>query len=67
MTYIAQDTFTAELKDGSSLLVVKGSPWPDRHEVVLKDGGRGLLFKPLDDGSGQPPEPAAKPAARKGT
>ena len=61
MTYIAQDTFSVELKDGSSLLVTKGSPFPDKHEVVQLDGGRGLLFKPLDDGS-QEPKAAAKPS-----
>lgn len=61
MTYIAQDTFSVELKDGSSLLVTKGSPFPDKHEVVQLDKGRGLLFKPLDDGSAEP-KPAAKPS-----
>lgn len=59
MTYIAQDTFSVELKDGSSLLVTKGSPFPDKHEVVQLDSGRGLLFKPLDDGSSAPPAKAA--------
>lgn len=68
MTFIAQDTFSVELRDGSSLLVTKGSPFPDKHEVVQLDQGRGLLFKPLDDGSGAAPEPkpAAKLPARKG-
>lgn len=63
MTYVAQDTFTAEL-DGGPLLVTKGSAWPDKHPVVKLDAGRDLLFKPLDMGDESPkaklPSRAAK-------
>lgn len=48
MAQVAQETFVAELADGSSLHVARGSTWADRHEVVRMDGGRGHLFKPLD-------------------
>jgi hypothetical protein len=48
MAQVAQDTFVAELSDGSSLRVTRGSTWADKHEVVRLDKGRGHLFKPLD-------------------
>jgi hypothetical protein len=48
MAQVAQETFVAELADGSSLHVARGSTWADRHEVVKMDAGRGHLFKPLD-------------------
>jgi hypothetical protein len=63
MAKTAQDTFVAQLKDGSSLRVQRGSTWPDRHEVVQLDGGRGHLFKDLDLGE---EEPAPKSAAKAG-
>ena len=65
MAKTAQDTFVAELKDGSSLRVVRGSTWPDRHEVVLLDEGRGHLFKDLDLGEldETPPAGSAPPKA----
>ncbi len=56
MAHQAQDTFVAELKTGP-VLVQKGSVWADGHAVVKLDGGRDLLFKPLDLGED---EPAAK-------
>src|SRR5258706_13318631 len=56
MAHQAQDTFVAELKTGP-VLVQKGSVWADGHAVVKLDGGRELLFKPLDLGED---EPAAK-------
>jgi hypothetical protein len=59
----AQDTFVAQLKDGSSLRVQRGSTWPARHEVVLKDGGRGHLFKELDTGEDEQPAPAPAKSA----
>ena len=62
MAKTAQDTFVAQLKDGSSLRVQRGSTWPDKHEVVALDGGRGHLFKDLDLGESEP-EPAPKSAA----
>jgi len=64
MAKTAQDTFVAQLKDGSSLRVQRGSTWPDRHEVVLLDGGRGHLFKDLDLGEGEEPEPAKSAPAK---
>lgn len=59
----AQDTFVAELKAGP-LFVAKGQVFADGHEVVKLDAGRGLLFKPLDLGDEDAPEPA-KPAPAK--
>jgi hypothetical protein len=56
MAQTAQDTFLAELENGS-VLVQKGSVWADNHAVVKLDAGRELLFKPLDLGED---EPAAK-------
>jgi hypothetical protein len=60
MAQIAQDTFTASLKDGSNLLVTKGSAWPDGHEVVKIDAGRGFLFKPVAESFGEEPVKQAK-------
>lgn len=57
----AQDTFSTDLKDGSSLSVLKGSHWRRGHEVVAKDGGRGVLFKPLDTGEAEE-QPSSKSA-----
>jgi hypothetical protein len=57
----AQDTFVGDLKDGTSVRVVKGEVLPEGHELVKRDqAGSGTLFKPLDDGG---EEPAAKPLA----
>lgn len=58
---VAQDTFSTDLKDGSSMSVVKGQHIRAGHEVVAKDGGRNFLFRPLDDGSPEP-EPEKAPA-----
>jgi hypothetical protein len=55
---VAQDTFSTDLKDGSSMSVTKGQHLRAGHEVVAKDGGRGVLFKPLDTGE----EPEAPPS-----
>lgn len=74
MAQVAQETFVAELSDGSSLHVARGSTWADRHEVVRMDRGRNHLFKPLDideadapksepePDTGPDPEPDALPA-----
>ena len=59
MAQMAQDTFTAVLKDGSVLRVQRGEVYADNHEVVKLDAGRGVLFQPLDMGDGD-----AKPAPR---
>lgn len=63
MAQVAQETFVAELADGSSLHVARGSTWADRHEVVRMDGGRGHLFKPLDidDAEADAPKSEADP------
>jgi hypothetical protein len=67
MAQMAQDTFTAELKDGSVLRVARGEVYADNHEVVKLDGGRGLLFRPLDMGeSDAKPAPKASRSAAKG-
>ena len=71
----AQETFVAELGDGSSVRVVKGDTFPDGHELVRRDqDGTGTLFRPLDTGDdetaqdtgeGDNARPAAKAAAPK--
>jgi len=47
MAHQAQETFVAELASGP-LVVQRGQVFADSHEVVKLDGGRGMLFKPLD-------------------
>jgi hypothetical protein len=57
----AQDTFVGDLKDGTSVRVVKGEVLPEGHELVKRDqAGSGTLFRPLDEGG---EEPEAKPSA----
>jgi hypothetical protein len=52
----AQDTFTAQLKDGSFMSVVKGAYLPDSHELVKRDqDGSGSLFKRADLGEDDKP------------
>ena len=63
--YKAEDTFSVDLKDGSSLLVTKGSPWPEGHEVVRLDAGRNLLFKPMEEDEPAEAEPKPKAASRR--
>lgn len=74
MAQQAQDTFVAELKDGTPLRVARGEVFPDSHELVKRDqAGSGTLFKPLDLGEDEAPAksqpkpsakaPAAKPAS----
>jgi hypothetical protein len=60
----AQDTFTVQLKDGSSLRISKGEVFAASHEVVKLDDGRGLLFKPLDFGEEDVPPPAKSAPAK---
>jgi hypothetical protein len=62
MAQTAQDTFVAQMPDGSSVFVQKGSTWADKHAVVALDKGSGRLFKPLDLGEDEkpPPKSAAK-------
>jgi len=69
---VAQDTFTTELKSGAAASVHRGDTFPDDHEVVLKDDGRGMLFKPLEDAPPEAPparvsRAAAKSAGKGGT
>jgi len=62
---VAQDTFSCDLDDGSSMSVVKGQHLRASHEVVAKDAGRGVLFRPLDQGEPEEEKPApAKSAAK---
>lgn len=65
----AQDTFVADLKDGTSVRVVKGDVLPEGHELVKRDqAGAGHLFRPLDSGEEEPaPKPAVARAAAKVT
>jgi hypothetical protein len=65
----AQDTFVADLKDGTSIRVVKGDVLPEGHELVKRDqAGAGQLFRPLDSGEEDPaPKSAAARAAAKVT
>ncbi len=58
----AQDTFTVQLEDGSSLRISKGEVFASSHEAVRLDAGRGLLFKPLDFGEEEPPPAKSAPA-----
>lgn len=56
MAQQAQDTFVAELKDGTIRRVTKGEVLPDRHELVKRDqDGAGTLFRRLDLGEDEPP------------
>ena len=64
MAQMAQDTFTAELKDGSVLRVARGEVYADNHEVVKLDAGRGVLFQPLDLDEADAPAKAAPKASR---
>jgi hypothetical protein len=62
MAHQAQETFVAEL-DSGPLVVQKGAVFADNHAVVKLDGGRGLLFKPLDVDD-KPAAPAKSRAAK---
>ena len=62
----AQDTFVAEMDDGSQVRVTKGEFLPEGHELVKRDqAGSGQLFKQVYLAEDEQPKPAAaKPAAR---
>ena len=63
MAYQAQDTFVADLKDGSTRRVTRGEVFPDGHELVKRDlAGSQTLFKPLD--LGESPLPVKRPRGR---
>jgi len=60
MAQMAQETFVVELADGP-LRVERGQVFADSHAAVKVDGGRGVLFKPLDlDEKPAPAAPAPK-------
>jgi hypothetical protein len=59
----AQDTFVAEMADGSQVRVVKGEFLPEGHELVKRDqAGGGQLFRQVYLAEDE--QPKAKPAAR---
>jgi hypothetical protein len=59
----ATDTFVATMSDGSDHLVTKGQVLPFGHELVRRDReGSGTLFRPLDLGGEDEPEPKSDPA-----
>jgi hypothetical protein len=65
MAHQAQDTFVADLDDGTILRVARGEVFPDNHPLVKRDqAGAGVLFKPLDLGEAadQTPKPRARAA-----
>ena len=63
--HIAQDTFTAQLPDGSFKHVTKGDWLHDDDELVRRDQdpkqGSGVLFRKADTGE---PAPRGRRAAR---
>jgi hypothetical protein len=66
--YQALDTFVAGLQDSGEVLVTRGAPLPETHELVQRDlaackadPGRAPLFRPLGED-----EPPAAPKARRG-
>ncbi|HEY5989173.1 MAG TPA: hypothetical protein VIV12_22750 [Streptosporangiaceae bacterium] len=71
----AQDTFVADLADGTSVRVVKGDPFPASHELVRRDRehvasagkagtDRAPLFKAMDMGEEEVPAAAEAPAPK---
>ena len=63
MAQQSQDTFVAQLADGSDFLVTKGQVLADGHELVKRDqAGSGVLFRPLDLGDDDAKPPAKSPA-----
>jgi hypothetical protein len=57
----SQDSFVAELGDGSQLRVMKGDLLPAGHELVRRDADcSGTLFRPLDVGDDDA-QPARSP------
>lgn len=62
----AQDTFVAQLRDGTIRRVTKGEVLPDRHELVKRDAeGSGTLFRDLDLGEDEAPAKSRSPRAAK--
>lgn len=62
MAQQAQDTFVADLKDGTTRRVTRGEVFADSHELVKRDqAGSGTLFKPLDLGEDEKPPAKSQP------
>lgn len=65
----ATDTFVAVLGDGTERTVVKGQPFPDRHELVLRDQdpktGSGSLFRDVNYGEDDEKPPPKSEAQEK--
>jgi hypothetical protein len=60
----ATDTFVATMKDGSDQLITKGQVLPFGHELVRRDrDGSGTLFRPLDLGGEDEPDPKSETSA----
>ena len=66
--FTAQDTFVADLADGSSMRVSKGHPLPAVHELVMRDQdpktGGGQLFRHAYFTDDEKPAPAPKSEAK---
>lgn len=59
----AQDTFVAEMADGSQVRVVKGEFLPEGHELVKRDqSGSGMLFRQVYLAEDEKPAPKSAPA-----
>jgi hypothetical protein len=63
---VAQDTFSTDLASGASWTVHKGETYPEGHELVKLDAGRGVLFQPLDEADEAAPPAKVRPGAAKG-
>lgn len=63
MAQQAQDTFVADLKDGTPVRVTRGEVFSDSHELVKRDqAGSGTLFKKLDLGEDEQAPAKSQPA-----
>ena len=59
----AQDTFVAEMDDGSQVRVTKGEFLPESHPLVKRDqDGSGTLFKQVYLAEDERPAPKSAPA-----
>jgi hypothetical protein len=62
----AQDTFVADLDDGTQVRVVKGDYLPDSHPLVKRDrDGSGSLFRQSYLSEDEQPKPPPKQSVRK--
>jgi hypothetical protein len=61
----AQDTFVAQMDDGSQVRVAKGEFLPEGHELVRRDQAcGGLLFRQVYLADDEQPKPARGRAAK---